>query len=93
MIFGNASQEHILESVNIKDAAAVIISIGNSQKLNHICEVVHKLTKNKKTIVKVNKFEEKESLAGLNLSHVIVETENTALAMFEEAKSVDSSLK
>ena len=93
VIFGNASQEHILESVNIKDAAAVIISIGNSQKLNHICEVVHKLTKNKKTIVKVNKFEEKESLAGLNLSHVIVETENTALAMFEEAKSVDSSLK
>jgi CPA2 family monovalent cation:H+ antiporter-2 len=33
----------------------------------------------------VNKFEEKDDLSKLNLSHVIVETENTALAMFNEA--------
>ena len=85
VIFGNASQKNILESVNIKDASSVIISIGNSKKLNHICEVVNELTHNTKTIVKVNRFEEKESLSKLNLSHVIVETENTALAMYEEA--------
>jgi len=85
VIFGNASQKNILESVNIKDASSVIISIGNSKKLNHICEVVNDLTHNTKTIVKVNRFEEKELLSKLNLSHVIVETENTALAMYEEA--------
>ena len=85
VIFGNASQKHILESVNIKDASAVIVSIGNSKKLNHICEVVNELTDNTKTIIKVNKFEEKESLSRLNLSHIIVETENTAKAMFDEA--------
>ena len=85
VIFGNASQKHILESVNIKDASAVIVSIGNSKKLNHICEVVNELTHNTKTIVKVNKFEEKDQLSKFNLSHVVVETENTAKAMFDEA--------
>ncbi|MCK5294864.1 MAG: cation:proton antiporter [Arcobacteraceae bacterium] len=85
VIFGNASQKHILESVNIKDASAVIISVGNSKKLNHICKVVNELTDNTKTIVKVNRFEEQEELSDLNLSHIIVETENTALAMFDEA--------
>ncbi len=86
VIFGNASQKNILESVNIKSASSVIISIGNSKKLNHICEVVNDLTNNTKTIVKVNKFEEKEALSKLNLSHIIVETEKTAIAMFDEVK-------
>lgn len=86
VIFGNASQKSILESVNIKEASSVIISIGNSRKLNHICEVVNDLTKNSRTIVKVNKFEERDELLQLNLSHIVVETENTAKAMFDEAR-------
>ena len=85
VIFGNASQKSILKSVNIKNASSVIISVGNSKKLNHICEVVNELTNNTKTIVKVNTFEEKDELAKLNLSHIVVETENTAIAMFNEA--------
>ena len=85
VIFGNASQRAILESVNIKDASSVIISVGNSKKLAHICEIVNDLTKNTKTIVKVNRFEEKKALDKLNLSHIIVETEKTATAMFDEA--------
>ncbi len=85
VIFGNAAQKNILESVNIKEASSVIISIGNSKKLALICEVVNDLTKNTRTIVKVNKYEEKEELSKLNLSHIIVETEKTALAMFDEA--------
>lgn len=87
VIFGNAAQKNILESVNIKKASSVIIAIGNSQKLYHICEVVNELTDNTRTIVKVNKFEEKESLSKLNLSHIVVETEKTASAMFEEAQN------
>ena len=88
VIFGNAAQKDILKSVNIKEASSVIISIGNSKKLAHICEVVNELTQNTKTIVKVNKYEEQESLSKLNLSHVIVETEKTALAMFDEAMKI-----
>ncbi len=85
VIFGNASQKNILESVAIKDAASIIISIGNSQKLHHVCQTVNELTKNTKPIVKVNKFEEKELLDKLNLTHIVVETEKTATAMFDEA--------
>jgi len=84
VIFGNAAQKEILESVNIKEAQAVIISIGNSQKLYHTCQVVNELTENAKTIVRVDRVEEKEALADLNLSHIIVETDKTAIAMFDE---------
>ena len=85
VIFGNATQKSVLKSVNIKDASAVIISVGNSEKLNHICHTVKDMRESGKTIVKVNKYEEQEALASLNLSHIIVETEKTATAMFEEA--------
>lgn len=85
IVYGNASQKDILKSINIKESSSVIISIGNSHKLNHICEVVNELTHNTRTVVKVNNFDEKESLANLNLTHIIVETENTAIAMFKEA--------
>jgi len=88
VIFGNAAQKNILESVNIRDASAVIIALGNSQKLNHVCEAVNDLTSNVKTIVKVNNLEDKASLSGLNLTHIIVETEKTAAAMFKELKQI-----
>jgi CPA2 family monovalent cation:H+ antiporter-2 len=89
VIFGNASQKSVLESVNIKEASAVIISIGNSEKLHQICQAVKDLRESGKTIVKVNKYEEQEALAALNLSHIIVETEKTANAMFEEAVKLE----
>jgi monovalent cation:H+ antiporter-2, CPA2 family len=85
VIFGNASQKSILESVNIQDASSVIISVDNSKKLTHICEVVNELTENTKIIVKVNKLEDKELLSNLHLSHIVVEADKTALAMYEEA--------
>ncbi len=84
IVFGNATQKNILESVNIKNAGSVFISVGNSQKLFLICEAVSSLSSTAKTIVKVNTFEEKEMLKDLNLSTVIVETEATAQTMMDE---------
>jgi CPA2 family monovalent cation:H+ antiporter-2 len=89
VIYGNAAKKDILKSVHIDKASSVIIALGNSKKLNHICEVVHDMAQDKKTIVKVNKYEEQEDLAKLNLSHIIVETEKTAEAMYEEAIKLD----
>lgn len=88
IIFGNAGQKNILELVNIKKASAVIISVENSQKLRMICETVNSLTYNTKTIVKVDNYEEESELADLNLSHIIVETEKTAIAMVKEAQKI-----
>jgi len=89
VIYGNAAKKDILKSVNIDEASSIVISIGNSKKLSHICEVVHELAQDKKTVVKVNKYEEQETLSKLNLSHIIVETEKTAQAMYEEAIFLD----
>ena len=85
IIYGDASKKDILKSANINSASAVIVSIGNSEQLIHICEVVKDLAQYGKTIVKVNTYEEKELLKRLRLTHIIVETEKTAKAMYYEA--------
>ncbi|PLY08829.1 MAG: sodium:proton exchanger [Arcobacter sp.] len=86
IIFGNASHKHILESVNIKDACAVIVAIDNAEKVHLICEVIDDLTHNTKTIVKVTRFSEKEDLKSLHLEHIIVEDDIMARALVDETK-------
>ena len=86
IIFGNAAHKHILESVNIKDACAVIVAIDNPEKLHLICEVIDDLTHNTKTIVKVTKFSEKLELEPLHLEHIIVEDDVVARALVDETK-------
>ncbi len=86
IIFGNAAHKHILESVNIKDACAVIVAIDNAEKVHLICEVINDLTHNTKTIVKVTRFREKEELKSLHLEHIIVEDDVVARALVEETK-------
>lgn len=86
IIFGNAAHKHILESVNIKDACAVIVAIDNPEKLHLICEVIDDLTHNTKTIVKVTRFSEKKELESLHLEHIIVEDDVVARALVEETK-------
>ena len=84
VILWDASNKHILHSLKIKKAKSVIISVWNNEKLYHICHTVSEEVKKWKIIVKANKYEEKEMLEKLNLGHIIVETEATALGMFNE---------
>lgn len=86
IIFGNAAHKHILESVNIRQACAVIVAIDNAEKVHLICEVIDDLTHNTKTIVKVTRFSEKEGLKSLHLEHIIVEDDIVARALVEETK-------
>ncbi|RXJ68971.1 sodium:proton exchanger [Halarcobacter ebronensis] len=86
IIFGNAAHKHILESVNIKQACAVIVAIDNPEKVHLICEVINDLTLNTKTIVKVTRFSEKEELKNLHLEHIIVEDDIVAKALVNETK-------
>ena len=86
IVFGNAAHKHILESVNIKDACAVIVAIDNAEKLHLICEVIDDLTHNTKTIVKVTRETEKQELQGLHLEHIIVEDSIVAKALVDETK-------
>ena len=86
LVFGNAAQKNILESLNIKEASAVVISIGNSEKLRLVCEAVKDLAYDVKIVVKVNSFDEKQMLMDLGLTHIVVENEETALGMLNKIK-------
>lgn len=85
VIFGNAGQKNILDSVNIKEASSVIVAIGNHHKLNLVCEILNDITHNSQTVVQVDNYIEKEALSDLNLSHIVVGREETAIAMVDEA--------
>ena len=85
ILFGNAAQRHILEALNIHQARSVVISLGNNEKLYLVCEAVMQIAPEVKTVVKVNSFLEKEMLLELGLTHIIVETEETAIGMYQEA--------
>jgi CPA2 family monovalent cation:H+ antiporter-2 len=84
IVFGNAAQRHILNSLNITKSSAVIVAVNNPEVLYLICEAVGELTHNTKTIVTVTTESEKEHLKDLELEHVIVATNQIAKAVVDE---------
>lgn len=84
IVFGNAAQKHILNSVNISSASAVIVAVNNPEALHLICEAIDELNKNTKTIITVTNEAEKELLSGLHLEHIIVETRQLAKSVVDE---------
>jgi CPA2 family monovalent cation:H+ antiporter-2 len=88
VIFGNAANKTILESLNIKESAVVIVALDNFEKLHLICDVLTKIVCNTKVIIKVDKFKEKEQLSKeFPQYEILVGTEQMARGM------VDSVLK
>lgn len=86
IIFWNAFQANTLKSINIENAESVIISVWRSEKLYLIAKVVKKLNIQWNIVVKVNNFSEESMLKDLNIKNIIVESEKTALAMFNKIK-------
>ena len=88
VIFGNAAKKTILESVNIKDSAVVIVAFDNSEKLHLICDVLTQVVSRSKVIIKVDRFKEKDALTEEFPDYeILVGTEQMARGM------VDSVLK
>jgi CPA2 family monovalent cation:H+ antiporter-2 len=86
VFLGDAYDDNMLDNVSITKAASVIVSIWSSYD---IIPIVHKLSKiidPDKIIVKVSKFNEKELIAKLDISHIIVETERTAKTIIDYLK-------
>ena len=84
IVFGNAAQRHILNSVNIMSSSAVIVAVNNPDALHLICEVIDDLTNNVKTIVTVTSDADKKALESLHLKHVVVETKHMSKAVVDE---------
>ncbi len=88
VIFGNASKKTILESINIREAMAVIVAFDNSEKLHLVCDILRSMALEARIIIKVDNFKEKEELQKEFPNYeIVVGTEQVARGM------VDSMLK
>lgn len=88
VIFGNAANKAILESVNVKDAVVIIVALDNSEKLHLIADVLTQVATKAKVVIKVDRFVEKEALEEeFPNFEILVGTEQMARGM------VDSVLK
>lgn len=74
-IFGNALKKEVLKKANIKAAKYVIVAIDNPQKLYHVCQTIQQFIDNSKIIVKVHSQYEKDIIAELGITNIIVEND------------------
>ena len=88
VIFGNAASKMMLESLNVTDAAVIIVALDNPEKLYLICDVLKHMTTKAKVVIKVDRFIDKEHLKDEFPDYeILVGTEQMARGM------VDSVLK
>jgi CPA2 family monovalent cation:H+ antiporter-2 len=88
VIFGNAAKRSILESIQVHNAASVIVAMDNSEQVHLICDILRKTVPDMKVIIKVGRFREKEILEKEFPGYlIVVGTEQVARGM------VDTMLK
>ncbi|MFA6189777.1 MAG: cation:proton antiporter [Sulfuricurvum sp.] len=72
-IFGNALKKEVLIKANIKMAKYVIVAIDNPAKLYHVCQTILHYVESSKIIVKVHSQHEKNIIAELGITKILVE--------------------
>ncbi len=85
VFFGNAASKIMLNSLYIKNAAAVIIAIDNDEKIRLICESIRDIDKNIKIILKITHQSQIDDFADLNIDNIINENEIVASKLIEKA--------
>lgn len=85
VIFGNALKKEILRKANIALAKYIIVAIDNPKKLYHVCQCVLQFVESSRIIVKIHSQEEKNLIAELGISNIIIENE---ISSHEVAKIV-----
>lgn len=74
-LFGNALKKEVLKKANIALAKYVIIAIDNPAKLYHVCQTIQQFVENSKIIVKVHTQHEKNIIAELGITNIIIEND------------------
>lgn len=74
-LFGNAIKKEVLKKANIQHAKYVIIAIDNPSKLYHVTQVVQQFIDSSKIIVKVHSVHEKNIIAELGITNIMIENE------------------
>ena len=71
IFLANAAQKSILEHFNIKESLAVATAVNNAHQLRLICENIDSFGTNINSVVTVKNKSQEESIADLNITHVI----------------------
>jgi len=85
VIFANAASKHILNSVNIKEASCVIITIDNDEKVHLICELIRDINKDVPIILKISHKVQIEDLKDLKINYFINENRIIAQKLVDRA--------
>ena len=71
IFLANAAQKSILEHFGIRDSMAVATAVNNAHQLRLICENIASFGEKINSVVTVKNRSQEESIADLNLTHVI----------------------
>ena len=85
IFFANAANEEVLRHFNAKEACAVIVAVDNAKHLRLICEAVEAAAPGANLVAKVKTRSEAELIAGLDVDHVVIESEEMAKLLVAEA--------
>ena len=85
VFFGNAASSILLNSLNVKQATAVIITIDNDEKIRLIVESIHNIDPSIDIILRVENIRQTEELADLPIKSYVNQNKLTAKVLVEEA--------
>ncbi len=71
IFLANAAQKSVLEHFNIKESLAIFAAINNPHQLRLICENIDSFGEDVNSVVTVKNNSQEESIADLNITHVI----------------------
>jgi len=71
IFLANAAQKSVLEHFDITNSLAIFAAVNNAHQLRLICENIDSFGKNVNSVVTVKNNSQEESIADLNITHVI----------------------
>jgi len=85
VFFGNAASKIMLNSLYVKNAAAVIIAIDNDEKIRLICEAIRDIDKDISIIVKITHQSQIDDFDDLKITSIVNENEIVAKQLISNA--------
>lgn len=85
VIFGNIMQSGLIDKINLKDSAAIIIAIDNRYKIRDVCKILLDKAPNCNIIAKINAREQNDEIDDLNLYGIVDEKIEIARILGEKA--------
>jgi len=71
IFLANAAQKSVLEHFGIKESLAIFSAVNNPHQVRIICENIDSFGKNINSVVTVKNSSQEESIADLNITHVM----------------------